>query len=129
MPNRILIPPNQFGDLSMRIISISGVAGGTSVLKYVKDNNVLQASGLGELEILPLKWCIGAGAGGTIGTTGTVDRMVVYTNDEERVRYPMTVLNRTPVQYSGIHHLSTYFCKLGVVEVVYPETVGFFDGI
>jgi hypothetical protein len=126
MPNRILIPPNQFGDISIRIVS---AAGNMSVLAYLKQFNVLTASGLGTLDILPVKWLIGAGSGGTIGTTGTVDRMVTYTNDENRLRYPMTLLQRTPVQYDGIYHKSTYFGRLGVVEVVYPETISYSDGI
>ena len=72
---------------------------------------------------------IGAGSGGTLGTTGTVDRMIAYTKDKQYVRYPMTLLQRTPVQYSSIYHLTTYYCRLGVVEVVYPETIGYRDGL
>ena len=40
---------------------------------------------------------------------------------------PMTMLQRTPVQYQSIYHMTTYFCRLGEVEVVYPETIGYFD--
>lgn len=126
MSNRILIPPAQFGYISTQKVS---TAGNVSILKYILENNVLNMSGQGKLEILPVKWCIGAGAGGTLGTTGTVDRMVVYRKDKQRVRYPMTPLQRTPVQYEGIYHKSTYYCRLGAVEVVYPETIGYFDGL
>jgi hypothetical protein len=100
-----------------------------SILKYIQENNLLVTSGKGQLEILPLKWLIGSGVGGTIGTTGTVDRAVVYTKDKQRVRYPMTLLQRTPIQFDSIYHKTTYFCRLGAVEVVYPETIGYFDGI
>lgn len=126
LPDRVLIPPAQFGALSMAKVSL---AGNISVLKYVEENNVLTASGRGKLTILPLKWLVGAGVGGTIGITGTVDRMVVYTKDKKRIRYPMTMLQRTPIQFQSIFHMTTYFCRLGAVEVVYPETVGYFDGI
>ena len=51
------------------------------------------------------------------------------TKEKDRVRYPMTLLQRTPVQYMSIYHQTTYFCRLGVVEVVYPETMGYRDGI
>jgi len=55
--------------------------------------------------------------------------MVVYTKRQDLVRYPMTLLQRTPVQFDSIWHKSTYFCKLGQVEPIYPESIGYFDGI
>ncbi len=126
MPDRMLLPPAQFGYISTQKVSS---AGNVSILKYIQDNNLLTTSGRGKLTILPLKWLIGAGVGGTIGTLGTVDRAVVYTKDKKRIRYPMTLLQRTPIQYDSIFHKTTYFCRLGAVEVVYPETVGYFDGL
>ena len=72
---------------------------------------------------------IGAGVGGNVGTLNTVDRMTVYTKDKERVRFPLTPLMRTPVQYDGLYHKWTYWGRLGVVEPVYSETIGYFDGI
>lgn len=124
MPNRILVPPAQFGAISTQLI---GTAGNQSVLKYLLENNILNSSGQGQLAILPNKWNIGAGVGGVIGQTGTVDRMVVYTKDKNYVRFPMTMLQRTPIQYESIYHKTTYFCRLGVLEVVYPETMAYFD--
>lgn len=126
VPGRIGIPPAQFGYIATAKVSL---AGNMSILKYVMDNNVLTATGRGKLEIYPMKWCLGAGAGGTIGTTGTVDRMMVYTKNKKYVRFPMTLLQRTPLQYDGIWQKCSYFGRLGVVENPYPETVGFFDGI
>jgi hypothetical protein len=41
----------------------------------------------------------------------------------------MTLMQRTPVQYDGLYHKSTYYLKLGQVELVYPQTVGAFDGL
>jgi hypothetical protein len=125
-PRRILIPPAQFGYICTAKVSL---AGNVSVLKYLLENNLTTTSGGGELEIFPVKWAIGAGAQGTLGTLGTQDRMVVYTRDYDRIRYPMTLMQSTPIQYDGLYHKRTYFCRLGVMEVVYPETVGYFDGI
>lgn len=125
VPSRILLPPAQFGYIATEIVS---TAGSVSILKYLQENNLLTTSGRGKIDILPVKWAIGAGAGGTIGTQG-VDRMVVYTKEMDLIRWPMTMLQRTPVQYDSIYHKTTYFCRLGVVEAVYPETVGYFDGI
>lgn len=126
MPAKLGLPPAQFGYISTQTVSS---AGNVSILKYLLDNNVLKSSGQGELEIVPMKWLIGAGAGGTLGSTGTVDRMICYTKDNKYVRYPMTLLQRTPIQYDSIYHKSTYYCRLGVVEWVYPETAGYRDGI
>lgn len=126
IPSRLLLPPTQFGYISTQKVS---EAGNVSILKYIMENNLLTSTGRGKLEILPLKWLIGGGVGGTLGTEGTVDRAVVYTKDKKRVRYPMTLLQRTPIQYDSIYHKTTYFCRLGQVEVVYPETMGYFDGL
>lgn len=125
IPGRLLLPPAQFGYISTQKVSN---AGNISILKYIQENSLLTTSGQGKLEIFPLKWLIGAGVGGNIGVSGT-DRAVVYTKDKKRVRYPMTLLQRTPIQYDSIYHKTTYFCRLGAVEVVYAETIGYFDGL
>lgn len=125
MPNRILIPPLQFGYISTAKISN---AGNVSILKYLLENNVLKSSGKGELTILPAKWLQGAGVGGTLGTPG-IDRMVVHTKDKKFARFPMTMLQRTPIQYESIYHKMTYYCRMGQVEIVYPETFAYRDGL
>ena len=124
-PGRILIPPAQFGYISTAKISL---AGNVSILKYLQENNLVTAAGK-KLEIYPSKWCIGMGAGGTVGTTGTVDRLLVYTKEKKYVRFPMTLLSRTPVQYDGVFHKTTFYCRLGRIELVYPETNGAYDGL
>lgn len=123
VPSRLLLPPAQFGYISTAKVSL---AGNVSILKYIQENNLLTTTGRGKLDIFPAKWLIGAGQGGTIGTVGN-DRMIAYTKDKKRVRFPMTLLQRTPIQYDSIYHKTTYFCRLGVVEVVYPETLGYRD--
>jgi len=125
MPERILLPPAQYGAISTALIS---TAGNQSVLKYLKQNSVVMAKEGKELDIQPVKWLAGAGVGGTIGTPG-IDRMVVYTKREEYIRFPYVPMARTPVEFRGIYHITTYYGKMGVVEVVYPQTVGYFDGI
>lgn len=125
MPNRLLLPPGQFGYISTQKVSS---AGNMSILKYVLENNILKASGKGELTILPVKWLQGAGTGGTLGTVG-IDRMVCYTKQKNYARFPMTMLQRTPIQYDSIYHKTTYYNRLGVVEIVYPETIGYRDGL
>jgi len=126
VPNRILLPTAQYGFIATQLVSAAGT---TSVLRYIEENNILARSGAGRLEIYPCKWCNGAGAGGTIGTPapGVSDRMVVYTKSPEYVRYPMTLLARTPIQFDAIWQKATYYGRLGVVESIYPQTIGYFD--
>lgn len=126
MPNRILVPPVQFGYISQIVVS---TAGNQSILKYLLENNIIKNSGGGELAIVPAKWLVGAGVGGTIGTLGTVDRMVAYCKEKKFIRFPMTPMQRTPIQYDSIYHKMTYYNRLGVVECVYPETLAYRDGI
>jgi hypothetical protein len=127
IPDRLLIPPTAFGLISTSIIS---TAGNVSILKYIQENNILTTSGRGKLTIFPCKWCQGVASGGTIGTGGTgFDIMCAYTKDKKRVRYPMTLLQRTPVQYDGMYHKTTYFCRLGALEIPYPETIGYGSGL
>jgi hypothetical protein len=125
VPSRAILPTIQYGQIATQLVSDAGT---TSVLRYVEENNLLARSGQGRLEILPAKWCNGAGAGGVIGTPG-IDRMVVYTKDPNYVRFPMTLLSRTPIQYDAIWQKTSYFGKLGVIEIPYPETIGYFDGL
>jgi hypothetical protein len=96
----------------------------------VLENNITARQGGSTLDIKALKWCLGTGVGGTV-TVGSAghDRMVVYTKDKDRIRYPMTMLSKTPLQYDSIWHRSTYYGRLGVLEIVYPECCAYRDGL
>ena len=98
------------------------------MLKYILENNIVATQQGAKIDILPVKWAVGAGAGGTVGTANGKDRAVVYNKDYKRVRFPLTLLQRTPIQFESIYHKTTYFGRLGALELVYPETVGYFDG-
>jgi hypothetical protein len=125
MPEKLLLPPAQYGAISTALIS---AAGNQSVLKYLQDNWVGMSKEGKRLDIQPVKWLAGAGVGGTIGTAG-IDRMVVYTKREEFIRFPYVPMQRTPVEFRGLYHISNYYGKMGVVEFVYPQVCGYFDGI
>ena len=127
MPNRIGLPPQQYGFISTAKVATQ--AGNISIRRYIEENNLLTADGGPQLEIVDMKWAVGAGQGGVIGQPGTVDRLVVYAKDRNYVRFPMTQLDRTPLQYEGIYHKATYYCRLGVVEIPRPETILYMDGI
>lgn len=126
MPGRLLLPPVQYSYLVSQKVSL---AGNVSILEFLRANSLTNATLGVPLDIQPLKWLTGGGAGGTLGNPNTTNRMVAYTKDINRVRYPMTLMSKTPLEYRSIFHITTYFCRLGVVEFVYPETVQYADGI
>lgn len=118
-PTDLLLPPLKFAALVTKKVSD---AGNISVLEYVKQNCISMAKNGRPLNIKPVKWLTGAGVNGG-------DRMVAYTKDKKRVRFPLIPVQRTPLEYRSLNQLTTYFCRLGVVEWVYPETGAYADGI
>ena len=125
-PDQLRIPPTQFSGLSGKIVS---TAGNVSLLTYLAQNTLCNAVNGRPLNIQPLKWLTGTTAGGVGPGASGKDRMVAYTKDPLRVRFPLVPLQRTPLEYRGITQLTTYFGRLGTVEAVYPETIGYRDGI
>lgn len=124
-PGKLLLPPAQFAYITSQKVS---TAGNISILKFLEDNCICLTINGKKLEIQPLKWLTGRGVASGSPSAAT-DRMVVYTQDKNRVRFPMVPLQRTPLEYRSIYHLTTYFGKLGVMEIVYPETIMYADGI
>jgi hypothetical protein len=55
--------------------------------------------------------------------------MMVYTNRKDYVRFPMTDLQKTPVEYRSLQLVTTYWGRLGVVEMPRPNTLLYADGI
>lgn len=120
-PRQLRVPPAQMVML-LQPLSIGGVAVANSILEYVSRNSLcMQQNGV-PLDIQSVKWLTGAGAGGT-------NRMVAYTKEYDKVRFPLVPLQRTPLEYRGIYQLTNYFGRIGTVENPYPETVAYRDGI
>lgn len=119
MPEELRLPPVQYGRLVSTKVS---QAGNISVIEFLRQNSLCNASNGKPLNIQPIKWLTGRGAAAT-------DRMLAYTKDKKRVRFPMTPLQRTPLQFASLWQKTTYFGRLGQVEFVYPETLGYADGI
>jgi hypothetical protein len=118
-PSNLLLPPAQFAYIASQKVSS---AGNVSILKFLKENSIsLQINGK-ELDIQPVKWATGAGAGSS-------DRMTVYTNSEDRVRFPMVPIRRETPYYQGIRFTAPYLYAFGEMEFPYPETVLYADGI
>lgn len=125
-PSKLLLPPLQFGYLVATIVS---TAGNISILEYLKQNTLSNSINGVPLDIQPTKWLTGTTRGGQGPGASGKDRMVAYTNDPMRVRFPLVPLQRTPLEYRDLRQLTTYFGRLGVVEVVYGECLAYRDGI
>jgi hypothetical protein len=119
MPTELRVPPTQFGILVQTKVS---QAGNISLLRFLQENSLCNTQNGRPLNIQPLKWLNSRGSGNT-------QRMIAYTKQYNRVRYPLTPLQRTPLEWRSLYNITTYWGRLGMIEVVYPETVGYRDGI
>ena len=118
-PDKVLLPPTQFAYISSQKVS---QAGNVSILTFLEDNSIALRVNGRKLDIQPCKWLSGRGAGGA-------DRMLCYTNDEARVRFPMVPIRRETPYFLGIKYNAPYIWAFGSVEFVYPETLIYRDGI
>lgn len=125
-PSKLLLPPAKFSALvSRKVTDLANM----SILNFLQDNTISNALNGTPLDIKPCKWLTGTTNSGVGPGAEGSDRMYAYTQDKRRVRFPLVPMQRTPIEYRDLRQLTTYFCKLGAVELVYPETVGCRDGI
>lgn len=121
MPNHILLPYEQYTYILNTMVT--DLASET-ILDYVMKNNIAAKNG-GSLFIGPTRWCKGAGTGGS-------DRMVVYVNHERFVNVDELVpLNRAMTQPNATNFCydTAYAANLSEVQVYYPQTLRYYDGI
>ena len=121
-PDTLLLPPVQYGYIATQTVSTAGTV---SILKYLEDNSIsLRVNGV-SLKILPVKWLAGAG----VVSSSPADRMVAYTNDYDRIRFPMVPVQGFEPSYKDLFYSRPYVWALGQTEIVYPETIGYRDGL
>lgn len=121
MANHILLPPAQFALLRSMPVSANGER---SIYAYLMENNVAAEQGV-SLSIHPCRWCVGAGADGS-------DRMVCYCNNEDRVRFDLTVpLHRVMTQPSAadLSYMTPYMSQFSEVQWLFTEHARYVDGI
>jgi hypothetical protein len=119
VPNQIRVPPAQ---MSLLVSTLVSTAGNVSVLRFIQENNLSLTHGSGQLNIQASKWLTGRG----VGVTG---RMIAYTKEYDKIRFPMTPLQKTPLEWRSLYNITTYWSRMGQVESPYPETIGYRDGI
>ena len=121
MANHILVPPAQYALLVERKV---GVTGDKSILQFLLENNLGKNQG-NDLFIAPSVWCKAAG-------TGNTDRLVAYCNNEDRVRFDITVpLQRLLTQASAAHlaYLTPYVTQFSELQWPYRQHAMYMDGI
>jgi hypothetical protein len=124
-PKKLGLPPAELAYIVSQKVSS---AGNISILQFLRDNCIsLQENGT-PLEIVAMKWLTGTNNGNALGPAAT-DSMIVYTQEYELVRFPMVPMIGLPNQFKGASQIRPYVAKLGLVEFVYPETVGYAQGI
>lgn len=121
MPNHILIPYEQYTYIMNTPVTSLATE---TILDFVLKNNVAAKNG-GSLYVGATKWCKGAG-------TGSKDRMVVYVNHERYVNVdelvPMTRAMTQPNAANACYD-TAYMANISEVQVFYPQTIAYFDGI
>ncbi len=121
MPNHILLPYEQYTYIMNTMVTDLATE---SILDYVLKNNVAAKNGK-SLYIGATRWCKGAGTGGA-------DRMVVYVNHERFLQVEELVpLARVMSQPNATEFCydTAYAANLSEVELFYPQTMQYFDGI
>ena len=121
MPNHILLPYELYGYILNTPVSDLATE---SIMDYVLKNNIAAKNG-GSLYIGATRRLKGAGTGGT-------DRMVVYINDRRYVKVDelvplarvMTSPNAAEVCYD-----TAYMANISQVQLFYPQTVLYVDGV
>ena len=122
IPNHILIPHEQFGDLAIRPVS---AAGSESILDYLLNNNWAKKQKGVDLFVGSTAYCKGIG-------TGSTDRMMIYCNKERFVAVDeLSPLARAMTTQSAKTATfdSVYMANASELEFFAPETAIYVDGI
>ncbi len=121
MPNHILLPYEQYGHILTTMVTDLAAE---SILDYLLKNNVASKNG-GSLFIGATRWCKGAGTGGT-------DRMAVYVNHERFLKMDELVpLGRvmSGPNVANVCYDTAYMANISQVQLLYPQTMTYWDGV
>ena len=121
LPNHILIPYEQYADILTRKVTELATE---TILDFLMKNNAAVKNG-GSLYIGPTRWCKGAG-------TGNTDRMAVYCNHSRFVSMdelvPLSRVMSGP-NVAEVCYDTAYMANISQVQVLYPQTIAYYDGI
>lgn len=121
MPNHIIIPYEQYTYILNTPVTDLATE---TILDYILKNNVATKNG-GELVIGATKWCKGAGTSGA-------DRMVVYCHNDRFLKMdelvPLSRVMSAP-NVTNVCYDTAYMANISEVQILYPQTIQYFDGI
>ena len=124
VPGRVELPLPQFGQISSQRINGTGGNGvNETVLSFLKKNNLYTQLTGQELDIVPIRYFIDAGAGGTA-------RMCVSERKDENHYMPMSeVFNMRPPQDEAFATNLFAKYKFGSYHKPFPTSAIYVDGI
>lgn len=121
IPNHILLPYEQYNYIMTT--KVTDLATET-IFDFLMKNNVAAKNG-GDLFIGATAWCKGAGS-------ADADRMVVYVNHERFVKedelVPLSRIMSQP-NVENVCYDTAYMANLSEVEIFYPTSILYVDGI
>ena len=124
IPNHILIDPANYAYINMTPLTVAGVPGGISIMKYLMENNIATLKGV-DLFIGECRFCEKAG-------TGQKNRMICYVNNKRfvgmDVPVPLARVMTQPNINNGSYD-SLYMANVGQVKVHYYEPFIYREGI
>lgn len=116
-PTKLLVPAALYSYLLQPMV-IGGVPVANSIKEYIARNSLCMAINRVELDIVPRKWL-------NTGHGLSTNRMVAYTPKYDFLRMPWTPLQHTAIEYRGIFMLTSYYSRIGSIELVYPSSIGY----
>lgn len=119
-PDTLILPPDQYALIATT--PMSATIPDITILQWLERRSFGAVKNGRELTILDSRYLPGVGAGST-------DRAVLYTRGEDMVRIAGTPLTTMPVEVHDYTYGVTVYGTIGEVEIVYPTTVGYVDGI
>lgn len=119
-PDTLILPPDQYALIATT--PMSATIPDITILQWLERRSFGAVKNGRELTILDSRYLPGVGAGST-------DRAVLYTRGEDMVRIAGTPLTTMPVEVHDYTYGVTVYGSIGEVEIVYPTTVGYVDGI
>lgn len=125
VPRELRLPPKKFAYIQNQKVS---TAADKSILNFLRDNSLSNSVNGAPLNIQPLKWLTATADGGPGPGVGGANRMIAYTNEQNRLRFPMVPVRRENTYYHGINFHAPYVWAMGEVEILYPETIAYRDG-
>lgn len=123
MPDTMLLSTDKLGTNFFNPVTVSGTPINSTLKTWLEQQAFSTLRGV-KLNIDTNKW-ISASALGAGGT----QRMVLYANNARWMRYNIAPLRAFPTSFDGLNIKRPYAGAIGAVEILFPASVFYFDGV